>query len=119
MPFVSGLDPAYMKRLEDQAVQAVQAAEAALTPVTARIGTARAPELLHDGREPIVKHDELVALQFQTAQGKPVGVIVQWNCHPETLGGRNTELSADYVGFAVQQLRAKYQCPVLYLTGTV
>jgi len=90
-----------------QVVKVVRAAEAALQPVTARVGTAKAPELLHDAREPYIKHDELVAVQFQHAEtAKPVGVIVQWNCHPETLGGKNTEISADFVGAVVETVAA-------------
>jgi hypothetical protein len=100
-------------------VQAVRNAEAAARPVTARLGSARAPELLHDGREPYVKHDELVALEFRDSKNKPQGLVVQWNCHPETLGGGNTKISSDFVGSTVKYLRARYHCPVVYLTGTV
>jgi hypothetical protein len=48
-----------------------------------------------------------------------MGLIVQWNCHPETLSSKNTLLSADFVGPVVEYLRKKHHCPVLYLTGTV
>jgi hypothetical protein len=116
----SGIDPAYLKKVEEQIVQAIKQADASAMAAAAQIGTARAPELLHDGREPYVKHDELVALRFQQAGGKKlVGLVVQWNCHPETLGSRNTEISADYVGATVKYLRDRYRCPVVYLTGTV
>jgi hypothetical protein len=122
-PFKSGIDPAYLKKVEDGIVAAVEAADKARRTVSAEIGTAKAPELLHDGREPIVKHDELVAIQFKlrakSSPASPVGIIVQWNCHPETLGGKNTEVSADFVGATVAHLKKKYNCPVLYLTGTV
>jgi len=118
-PFQSGVDAAYMKFVQEQLVQAVRAAEANARPVTARLGTNRAPELLHDGREPYIKHDELAAIQFLDKSGKPVGILVQWNCHPETLGSKNTELSADFVGATVNHLHAKYGCPVAYFTGTV
>ena len=78
------------------------------------------PDLLADSREPFVKHDELVALQFQEAKGdKTVGLVVQWNCHPETLSSKNTLLSADFVGYTVKHLQEKHRCPVVYLTGTV
>ncbi len=116
--FQSGVDPEYMKRVEAGIVQAVRQADAALQPAEARLGTARAPELLHDGREPYVKHDELVALRF-SAGGKDVGLVVQWNCHPETLDSRNTEISADFVAATVAHLRKQHGCPVVYLTGTV
>jgi len=118
--FTSGVDAAYLKSVEGNIVQAVRDAEKALRPVTARIGTAKAPELLHDNREPYVKHDELVALQFFDAgTKKPAGILVQWNCHPETLDSKNTEISADFVGYTVKELNERHKCPVVYLTGTV
>jgi hypothetical protein len=119
-PFKSGIDPAYIKMVEESIVQAAKEADKAAQPVTARIGTATAPELLHDSREPYVKHDELVALQFRyTKTNEPAGIVVQWNCHPETLDSKNTEISADFVGYTVKELQEKYKCPVVYLTGTV
>jgi hypothetical protein len=118
-PFKSGVDAAYLAEVEKQIVAAVQAADAARKPVSVRIGKTNAPELLHDAREPFVKHDELIALEFRDKQDKPTGLIVQWNCHPETLGDKNTQISGDFVGFTVEALRAKHRCPVVYLTGTV
>ncbi len=116
----SGIDADYMKLVEKGIVDAVLAADKSARTVTTRIGAALAPELLHDGREPIVKHDELVALHFTDTQtDKPAGLVVQWNCHPETLESKNTLVSADYVGYTVKHLRDKYKCPVVYLTGTV
>jgi hypothetical protein len=116
----SGVDPKYIEHIESQIVKAVQKAHQAVKPVATAIGTAAAPELLHDGREPYVKHDELVAIRFEEKTAKkPVGIIVQWNCHPETLDSKNTELSADFVGYTVKHLAEKHHCPVVYLTGTV
>ncbi|HZZ81688.1 MAG TPA: neutral/alkaline non-lysosomal ceramidase N-terminal domain-containing protein, partial [Gemmataceae bacterium] len=117
--FTSGIDGEYMKRLQAGIVKAARDADKARTPARASIGAAKAPELLHDGREPYVKHDELVALRFVDGRDKTVGVVVQWNCHPETLSSKNTEISADYVGYTVAHLRKKYDCPGVYLTGTV
>lgn len=118
-PFQSGVDPDYLKRLEEGVALAVtNAYKAALEVGEVRIGTASDPDLLHDGRLPIVKHDELVTLRFQSAD-KTLGLIVQWNNHPETLDSRNTELSADFVAGTVEYLQKKHACPVLYLTGTV
>jgi hypothetical protein len=118
--FLSGVDPAYLKQVEDRIVEAVRAADKTARPVAPRLGTARAPELLHDGREPIVKHDELVAVRFEDPKtNAPVGLVVQWNCHPETLDSKNTQISADFVGATVKYLSEKHGCPVVYLTGTV
>ncbi len=119
-PFTSGVDDAYIKQVEDGIVKAVEQADKARSEVKASIGSVKAPELLHDAREPYVKHDELVVLQFRSMKDdKPAGLLVQWNCHPETLDSKSTEISADYVGVTVGKLKEKYRCPVAYFTGTV
>lgn len=118
-PFASGVDADYLKRLEDRIVAAVRAAGAAAIPIHARLGNARAAELLHDNREPYVKHDELIALQFFDEKDRPAGTIVQWNCHPETLDSKNTQVSSDFVGSVVRHLEGRYRCPAVYFTGTV
>jgi hypothetical protein len=117
--FQSGVDPAYLKLVEDRIVAALNQAVKGLTPVDAFIGAVSAPELLHDNREPYIKHDTLVALSFRDPKGKNIGVVVQWNCHPETLDDKNTALSADYVWATVDELAKRQRCPVVYLTGTV
>jgi hypothetical protein len=119
-PFASGLDPAYLEHLEERIVKAVRQADAAVKPATVTLGTARAPELLHDSREPYVKHDELVALRFADPKtGACTGIVVQWNCHPETMDSKNTEITADYVGYTVRELHERHHAAVVYLTGTV
>jgi hypothetical protein len=122
-PFTNGVDGDYLKMIEDRIVKAVEDADKSLQPAAAVIGTETAPELLHDSREPYVKHDELVALRFDALktekEAPPLGIVVQWNCHPETLDSKNTEISADFVGYTVKYLHDKHRCPVVYLSGTV
>ena len=119
-PIQSGIDPEYLKKVEAGCVDAVKAADKARKPAVARVGSARDADLLHDNRKPVVKHDELVALHFRDPKSdKPLGVLVQWNCHPESLGSKNTEISADYIHYTVKYLRESQKCPVVYLTGTV
>ena len=117
-PFVSGVDKTYMKEIEAGIVKAIKLADKSMRQAAARIATIHAPQLQTDNREPYVKHDELVAIRFES-EGKPVGVLVQWNCHPETMGSKNTELTADYIGATVAELKRSQGCPVMYLTGTV
>jgi hypothetical protein len=105
--------------VRQQIVKAVKAADAARKPATARVGSAFAPELLHDSRLPIVLHDELTALAFDGGDDKPLGLVVNWHCHPETLASKNTLISADFVGYTVAALEKRHRCPVVYLTGTV
>jgi Neutral/alkaline non-lysosomal ceramidase, N-terminal len=118
--FKSGVDADYLKEVESKIVQAIRTAEKNARPATVQIGSLKVPELLHDGREPYVLHDDLVLLRFFDAQrAKPLGLLVEWNVHPELLGGKNTLVSADHVGYTVNYLQKKYDCPVTYFTGTV
>ncbi len=118
--FTQGNDPDYQNKLLDDLVEVVRQAEQQHQPTRVHIGTVALPELIRDTRDPQVKHDELVALQFlDPKNNQPQGVVVQWNNHPETLGSRNTELSADFVGYTVTELEKRQSCPVVYLTGTV
>src|SRR5439155_7363843 len=110
----------YLKKVEAGCVTAVKAADAHRNRAAARIGTVAAPELLNDSRLPIVKHDELVVLDFRDPQtDRRLGVLVQWNCHPEILESRNTQVTADFVYYTVKHLRDSLKCPVAYFTGTV
>lgn len=119
-PVISGVDPAYMAQVRERIVASVRAAEKSLAPAQARFGTVKAPELLHDGRLPRILHDDLVVLRFNApGRDEPAGLVVQWNCHPETMDDRNTKLTADFVYYTVDYLRQKHRCPVVYLTGTV
>jgi len=118
-PFASGVDREYLKRVEATIAETIQAAASNLHPANAFIGKVKAPELLRDSRRPEIKHDELVALRFENDQKKIMGVVVQFNNHPETLSSKNTELTADYVAGTVAEVREKQGCPVVYITGTV
>lgn len=119
-PFTTGVDPDYMTFLEGRILEAIRTAAANVQPANAAIGRVNAPELLHDSRDPQVKHDELVVMLFRKPiSDKPCGVVVQWNCHPETIDSKNTKLSADYIASTCSALERRYECPVVYLTGTV
>ncbi|MFO0825158.1 MAG: hypothetical protein U0792_18895 [Gemmataceae bacterium] len=88
------------------------AADKARKPAVAKIGKAADPSLLHDNRLPVVKHDELVAIRFEEPKtAKPIGVLVQWNCHPEALDSKNTEITADFPHYTVKHLRESQGCP--------
>jgi hypothetical protein len=117
-PLMTGVDKTYLTSVEKAVVKAIQDADKSRRAVDITIGQTKAPELLHDSRKPILKHDDLMTLHCRAGE-KSVGIVVQWNCHPETLDSKNRLISADYVGYTVKHLSEKYKCPIVYLTGTV
>ncbi len=118
--FHRGVNEDYLELVVDRVVALVNAAEKTLTRVTAHYGTAEDESLLNDSRQPIVLDGVLRAIRFDDAEsGKPAGVIVQWSCHPEALGSRNSLLTADFPFATVAALKKRYQCPVEYFSGAV
>ncbi len=120
-PQRSGVDPDYIELVERRVIEAVGVAIDQLAPAEAIYGTAISEELLADSRRPIVKDPVLRALRFYEpgAPERSRVVVVQWNCHPENLGSRNTLITADFPYATIDQLEATYDCPVLYLTGAI
>ncbi len=114
-----GVDDAYVDDIVKKVTQMVQQADDQCRPMTARYGTANDPALLYDGRKPYVKDGVIRTIQFINPEGKPSGIVVQWNCHPEALGSKNTQLTADFPATTVAQLKQKYDCPVVYCSGAL
>jgi hypothetical protein len=119
-PLHRGVDDEYLERVVDLIAQAVRQADSSLAPVTASYGTAEDDTLLGDSRLPVVKDGVLRVLRLEKHQGAgPAGLVVQWNCHPESLGSKNTLLTADFPWATVAALERKYRCPVVYVSGAV
>lgn len=119
-PLQRGVNDAYVQRVIDQTVAAIEAAEQAAVAATASYGTAEDTTLMDDNRLPVAKDGVLRALKFTAVAGnKPAGLLVQWNSHPEALGPKNRLITADFPASTVQWLKEKYDCPVLYMTGAV
>lgn len=115
----SGVDPAYVEFVVERIVEAVRAAERALTPARAEYGMAEAPELVVDSRLPIVTDPILRAVRFTTTDGAPLGLLVQFSNHPESLGAENPLVTADFPHYTIAALEARHGVPVAYFTGAV
>lgn len=120
---LSGLDPDYLKLVVTRVTGAVRDAEKRLAPVSAAYGTAEDESLLNDSRKPFIKDGVLRVVRFDNAESdksKSIsGLLVQWNCHPEAMGSKNTLITADFPWATVEALKKKYACPVVYVSGAV
>jgi len=115
-----GVDDEYLATVVDRIVDAVERADRSAVPVEAHFGTAEDETLLRDSREPYVIDGVLRAIRFNRRDdGRVAGLLVQWNCHPESLGSKNTLISADFPGATVAALKERYDAPVVYLSGAV
>ncbi len=116
----SGVNFAYLDEVAEKIIKMIRSAELKCVPAVARYGTAEDESLLGDSRMPKVYDGVLRAVSFHTpGSGKPSGLLVQWNCHPEARGRRNKQITADFPHATIAALEAKYGCPVAYFSGAV
>jgi len=119
-PFHRGVDDSYLSLVVERTVAAIQEAAGKLAPVTASFGTAEDESLVNDSRLPIVKDGVLRVVRLdQVGTAMAAGMIVVWTSHPEAMGSKNKQLTADFPHATVAELKKRYQCPVLYLSGAV
>jgi hypothetical protein len=99
-PFESGMDEKYMDWLDDRiastALQAVHSMQDARM-MLARDDHPLLALLQNDSRPPYVKDPYLFVMQLRSLAGDhPIATLVNWSDHPETLGGHNTLITADF-----------------------
>jgi len=106
-PLMSGYDSsAYGAQWRAAALEATLEAIDALEPVTAiRSGSidsslaqpGGASNLIRDSRDPWVVDPTVSVLSLEGEGPEPIVTLINYGCHPETLGSLNTLLTADFV----------------------
>ncbi len=61
--------------------------------------------------------DTLLLARLTNAAGAPLATLVNYGCHPTTLGPENRLLSPDYVGAMREVLEGRDGAPVLFMLG--
>ena len=118
----SGIDSAYNTFVVDRVVEAAHGAIGALQPATPSLTVVHASELdsfIDDDRPPVRHDPDLIILSLTGKDGKRIATAVNWANHPETLGSRNTLISADYPGFFYKRLEAKLGGMAVLWNGAV
>ena len=101
-PFTSGINPAHMEYVKNQAAKAIDNAAKSIRPVRLSISQdlTGASNLVIDTRKPEVFDSGLRLLQFLDKEnGKTLGTLISWGDHPETLWSENLLLSSDFPHF--------------------
>ena len=122
-PFGTGMDEKYMDWL--QARIASTAAEAVHSMQEARLTLARDDHpllamLQSDGRPPYAKDPYLFVMRLTSAAtGQPIANLVNWSDHPETLGGKNTQITADYPHWLCQYVEGHLGGTAVFFDGSI
>lgn len=117
----SGINGAYMARIEERMVRALERLETQLRPVTASgaHGTLDPRGLCRDARDPVVIDPNLGVLRLKGVDGRAVATIVNWSCHPEVIGRENLLITADYPGPLCARVEEKTGGQCLFLNGVI
>ena len=118
----SGIDNDYNSFVVDRVAEAAKGALAALEPATLALAVVHSAELdtfIDDDRPPVVHDPDLIVLSLTGKGGKRIATAVNWANHPETLGSRNKQISADYPGFFYKRLEAKLGGMAVLWNGAV
>ena len=60
---------------------------------------------------------ELMILRFETMRGKPIAILINFSCHPVTLGPSNLLISADYPGYLRTFIEEAENTTMLFTQG--
>ncbi|MFM2106711.1 MAG: hypothetical protein RL338_1743 [Chloroflexota bacterium] len=115
----SGVDPAYLGRVEAAVVAAARAAIAALVPVGLEAAAIRVPGVARNARQPAIVDDELTILRAVGADGRTVATFLDFPCHPEVLDGSTTLVSADYPGALRERVEAALGGTAVFAAGAL
>ncbi|MBB3593290.1 hypothetical protein FHX08_003693 [Rhizobium sp. BK529] len=114
-------DPAYLERLEDACVAAIDKAVCARRPAMITVGQGADPEVARNRRHPGGPVDTcLPILRICGEDDVMIAVVIAYACHPVVLGADNRHWTADYPHFVRQCLEEVYPGAVaLFMTGCV
>ncbi|NKB70785.1 MAG: hypothetical protein GKR89_27255 [Candidatus Latescibacteria bacterium] len=121
------IDLAYLEKVEECAVKAVQAAQSVMQPVrlayalpTVQIGHNRrqtqgpGTQIGYNPEGPVVPYAHVVRLEGDTGL---VATLFSHACHPVVLGSANHAISAEFCGVAASVIEAQSGAPALFVNG--
>lgn len=105
-----GMNDSYMAFATARIAEAAVTALDRMRPARATFATVTNPELdgyIDDGRPPVRHDSDLILMALDGSDGKPIATVVNWANHPETLGSKNTEITADYPHYLCERLESR------------
>ena len=118
-PPETGVNKEYMKILTDGVVDAAQQAFESRTPGKLYFGSVHVPEAISKGRFEHPSNDLLTRFRFVPDDGGKEVWLLNFSAHPNTLGGDNTLISADYPRFIRDRVAEESDAEVLFVVGAI
>ncbi|MAS13170.1 MAG: alkaline ceramidase [Nitratireductor sp.] len=114
-------DEAYLQRLEDACVEAIDQAVAAQRPATLSVGLGSDPDIARNRRHPGGPVDRaLPLLRVRDESGDMIALMTGYACHPVVLGADNRLWTADYPHYVRRALETAHPgATALFVTGCV
>ena len=110
---VDGKNDEFMDGLFDSAVSAANSAYQSRSDGRLYYGSCGVSELLRDSRPPETVNGELSLFRFESDGGKDAAMVVL-GAHPESLGGSNSLVSADFVSVICEKLKRDGYEPIFF-----
>ncbi len=110
----TGKDDEYMRQflaaIKDICIEAYESREEGKL----YYGCIAVPQAIKDGREPLVCNENLTRLRFVPQNGGTETWFLNFGAHPNTLGGSNSKVSADYPYFIREKINETVKTNVLF-----
>ncbi len=114
-----GKDPAFMALLTENMKACCYEAYANRKEGKLYAGSVRVPEAVFRKRPPLVARDVLSRIRFVPDDGSKETWWLNFGAHPNTMGGDNQLISAEYPGFLRRAVNDKQETNVLFGVGPI
>lgn len=122
-PSQTGIDTKYLEWVDERIATTAANAWSSMQPAELELGRDDHPllELLQGvDRPPLVKDPFLFAMRLTASStGKTIASLVNWSDHPETLGRKNSEITADYPHWVLAYLENRFGGVSLFFSGSI
>ncbi len=118
LPF-TGKDRAFMKQLYDSVGYVCRKAYENRKTGKLYSGSIHVPEAIHAGRYPYAVNDRLSRIRFIPDDGTKETWFINYSAHCDSLGGKNSTVSSDYIYFMRSAINQRKKTNVLFSVGAI
>lgn len=117
-PGKSGVDPEYMTFLTSRVADCVHQALSAMKPASLKFASGvEVTGVSRNDRVPAILDTELCAMQAIDSDGKPIGTLINFACHPEIFHGH--KMTADFPMWLRNRVEQKAGGVAVYVNGAL